>query len=636
METNKRVSLKTKIFLVLLVSNLSVILIVGCISYFSKRNALKEQVEDSLSIMSEELADKIDRYLNQRLADTRAIALHYSLHGLKSTTSNQNRILAQYLRIYPFYDHISIINTEDIKIPTETEQAAEKQNIWYLPAMKGHITSSDMYISPLTDEPTMSFAAPVTDESGKVVSIITTNLRLDSLWDMVDRVHAENIKKKLSSYAFLINKDGYIIAHPNKEKILKENPLRDGKDARLRAMISQMTEGKAGTASYEYEGITKVAAYSPCKGYGQYKGHGWSVGVTEPYSELFAPMNRLLMIYILMFFLTFLATLYASSRLAVYLIRPILALKEAAAKVGGGNFSLRIEEGAEDEIGDLAISFNKMAETLEGRDNQIKEYTRTLTQINSELGIKQEELSLANQHLKVTNEELIKLEKQKDEFMAMITHDIKSPLSTVISYTEMMMDGTIKLGGDESSKAISSIQASGYKILSLVDNYLVSSAIEAKKLTLSPQPLDLNLFVEGEIPFFKPQMEKKNIKFIFNKAATMPKVMADKIQLDRAFSNIMSNALKFTPPNAEITVSTLLLEKEAAIAVSDTGGGISEDEIDGLFNKYRRSKNTAKIEGMGLGLFISKAIAEAHGGRLTAESRLGEGSTFTIYLPLKG
>ncbi len=452
METNKRVSLKTKIFLVLLVSNLSVILIVGCISYISKRNALKEQVEDSLSIMSEELADKIDRYLDQRLADTRAIALHYSLHGLKSTTSNQNKILAQYLRIYPFYDHISIINTEDIKIPSYTEQTAEKKNIWYLPALKGRITSSDMYISPLTDEPTMSFAAPVTDENGRVVSIITTNLRLDYLWEMVNHVHAENVKKKLSSYAFLINRDGYIIAHPNKEKILKENPLKDGKDARLRDMISQMTEGRAGTASYEYEGITKVAAYAPSVGYGQYKGHGWSVGVTEPYSELFAPMNRLLTIYILMFILTFIAAMYASSRLAVYLVRPILALKEAAARVGAGNFTLRIERAAEDEIGDLAVSFNNMAETLETRDNQIKEYTRTLTRINRELGVKQEELSLANQNLKVTNDELVKLEKQKDEFMAMITHDIKSPLSTVISYSEMIMDGTITPGGDEAEK----------------------------------------------------------------------------------------------------------------------------------------------------------------------------------------
>ncbi len=172
--------------------------------------------------------------------------------------------------------------------------------------------------------------------------------------------------------------------------------------------------------------------------------------------------------------------------------------------------------------------------------------------------------------------------------------------------------------------------------MSLVDNYLVSAAIEAKKLSISKQPLDINLFVEEEIPFFEPQMDKKKIKFAFNKTADIPRVMADRIQLDRAFSNIMSNALKFTPANSGITVSTQLFEKEVAIAVSDTGGGISEDEIDGLFNKYRRSKNTSKIEGMGLGLFISKAIAEAHGGRLTAESRLGEGSTFTIYLPLQG
>ena len=118
-----RKSLKAKLFLIFFSLNLSVILLVGFISYQSKRGALKGQVENSLSIMSTELADKVDRFLGQRLADTRAIALHYSLHGLKTTTSGQNRILAQYLRIYPYYEHISLINISDVRVPTPSDIA---------------------------------------------------------------------------------------------------------------------------------------------------------------------------------------------------------------------------------------------------------------------------------------------------------------------------------------------------------------------------------------------------------------------------------------------------------------------------------------------------------------------------------
>ncbi len=94
----------------------------------------------------------MDRYLAEKFADTRALALHYSLHGVKTTTSSQNSILSEYMKIYPYYDHISIINVEDIKKP-ETTGNKGYSNTWYLPALNGQITLSDMYISPLTDKP---------------------------------------------------------------------------------------------------------------------------------------------------------------------------------------------------------------------------------------------------------------------------------------------------------------------------------------------------------------------------------------------------------------------------------------------------------------------------------------------------
>lgn len=624
-----RKSLKAKIFLIMFFSNLAVILLVGAFSYYSKKAALNDEIKANLSIMASELADKVGRYLNQRQADTRAIALHYSLYGLKSTTSNQNDILAKYLKIYPFYEHINIINVEDLKLPIKSSFSVHEP--WYMPALRGNIVSSDVYVSPFTGKPTMSFAAPVMNEKGHVISVITTNLKMGQLWELLDQVQQENSEKGQTGSAFIVNKEGYFIAHPDKDKILNEMPM-ELPDRGLKKMVSAMVEGGSGTTTFDYENIRKMAAYAPCNGFGDYKGHGWSIAVTENYSDISASLKRLLHVYLIIFLLTSLAVLVITRKLANYLVGPILALQGGATKIGAGNFGMRIRTVAEDEIGDLAKSFNSMAEALESRDAKIREYTDNLKAINNELAAKQEELSQANTFLKKTNEEIVRLEKQKDEFLAMITHDIKSPLSTVLTYCEMILDDTIT-GEDDTNKAITSIHASGHKILTLVENYLVSTAIEAGKFHLKKEALDLNEFLDDGLPFFLPQFEKKKIKFAFEKREGLPAVSADKVQLDRAFSNLISNAIKFSPSGARITVSTGLSEYGVSISISDNAGGIEEAELKSLFDKYQRSKNTGRIEGMGLGLFIAKAIVEAHGGKLTVVSKVGYGSTFSIHIP---
>jgi signal transduction histidine kinase len=614
MQVNIRTSLKTKLFLIFFVMDLSVILLLGFISYQSKKDALRRQTENSLSIIASELADKVDRYLADKYEDTRALALHYSLHGLKTTTSSQNAILAEYLKIYPYYEHISVINVEDIRKPRKTG-GKNYSNTWYLPALNGQVTSSDMYISPLTDKPTMSFAAPVYDTQGKLVSIITTNLKLEYIWDMLDAVAKENKASGRTGYAFLLNRDGLLIAHPRDEILRPRPPLPPG----IKKLVQAMTSGKSGTAYYSSRrGVKKVAGFAPLKGFGDYKGHGWSVGVNENYSDLQEPMNRLLKIYFMLFVITAFAAFVISRYLAEYVVKPVSELREGAAKIGAGNFRFRIPHIHEDEIGELANSFNSMANALEERDRKINEYNDYLKD--------------ANYELERTNNELVRLEKEKADFNAMITHDIKSPLSTILTYAEMIGDGALS-GEEELKKAMSSVYASGKKILTLVDNYLVSSAIDAGKLKLNVQPVSVNELIEDSMTFFVPQAERKNVKISFQKGTGLPRIMADKVQLDRVIGNILGNALKYIPSGSSITVSTKAAEDGIEIAVSDTGKGIPEKDVDTMFQKFRRSSATGKIEGMGLGLYIAKAVTEAHGGSISLASRVGEGTTFIVRLP---
>ncbi len=461
----------------------------------------------------------------------------------------------------------------------------------------------------------MSFAAPIYDKQGKLVSIITTNLKLEYIWDMLDAVAEENKATGHTGYAFLLNKEGLFIAHPA-DQILQPRPHMppDTKD-----MVHEMTSGNRGTAYYSSrKGVKKLAGYAPLKGFGEYKGHGWSVGVNENYSELQDPMNRLLKIYFMLFVITAFAAFVISRYLAGHIVKPVNELRDGAAKIGAGDFALRIPHKHEDEIGELANSFNSMANALQERDQKINEYNDYLKD--------------ANYQLERTNDELVRLEKEKADFNAMITHDIKSPLSTILTYAEMIGEGTLT-GEEELHKAMSSVYASGKKILNLVENFLVSSAIEAGKLKLNVQPVSINELIEDSMTFFIPQAERKNVKISFLKGTGLPRIMADKVQLDRVIGNILGNALKYIPSGSSVTVSTTAVEDGIEIAISDTGKGIPEKDVDTMFQKFRRSNATGKIEGMGLGLYIAKAVTEAHGGSISLTSRVGEGTTFTVRLP---
>ena len=143
-------SLKTKLLILFFTLNLACVLLVGITSLQSKRAALKEVAENNLSVITVSLADKVDRFMAGRVEDIDSMALHYSLEGLKTTTSGQNRILAEYLKIHPYFDHISIINVEDIRMPKKAEAQPRKIS---LGGAKKFLASSTLFLKNSKTEP---------------------------------------------------------------------------------------------------------------------------------------------------------------------------------------------------------------------------------------------------------------------------------------------------------------------------------------------------------------------------------------------------------------------------------------------------------------------------------------------------
>lgn len=227
---------------------------------------------------------------------------------------------------------------------------------------------------------------------------------------------------------------------------------------------------------------------------------------------------------------------------------------------------------------------------------------------------------------------------RKNQFLASMSHELRTPLHTIISCSGNALEGII---GDISPKAksyFSYVYKSSSHLLSIIDELLDLSKIEAGKLKLEIQEVPLNDFINQTVALVKPLMVQKGQILEINISDNVPYTfMADPLRLKQALCNLLSNAYKFTQPNKKITFNCYLKEQEyIAFSVTDEGPGIPEADIPRIVQPFEQGKNNndSAIKGTGLGLPLVKRIAELHGGTLEIRSKVAQGSHFIITLPL--
>ena len=224
--------------------------------------------------------------------------------------------------------------------------------------------------------------------------------------------------------------------------------------------------------------------------------------------------------------------------------------------------------------------------------------------------------------------------KQAD-FCAMVAHDLRSPLTNVMSTSAMLEDGLLGPITEEQKKWLSKIETTCRHLVNLVNDFLDMSKIEAGRLDLIKERIDLYNLIRGSLENFLPLARGKNIVLASRVDPNLPSIVADPRRLEQMLSNFVSNAVKFTPSGGRIEVGAVQDYESVRMCVKDTGVGIPSHEIGQLFEKYRQSSSgkSSEHKGTGLGLVIGKMIAEAHGGQISVESEAGIGSTFTVTLP---
>ena len=302
--------------------------------------------------------------------------------------------------------------------------------------------------------------------------------------------------------------------------------------------------------------------------------------------------------------------------------KPIQILSSLTAKVGRGEYDFVIPIHRTDELGQLADAFAGMVKNLkELREKEIDQARR---------------IQQSNADLQSTNSELVKANKAKDEFLSIMSHELKTPLNVIMGYAELARTDTLPAIGLKPEEAVNKILIHSKDLLHMVDEILQATRIEAGAARAVVEDVNLAAFLD-DLKISCDNPTTKELTLIWNYQHDLPATRTDRDKLKHILQNLIANAIKFTPEGS-VTVSARHLadKKIVEFKVADTGIGIPPELLASIFERFRQidASNTRTYGGVGLGLFIVKRFAEMLGGRITVDSKPEEGSTFTLTLPV--
>ena len=299
------------------------------------------------------------------------------------------------------------------------------------------------------------------------------------------------------------------------------------------------------------------------------------------------------------------------------IVKPV---KEVSDLISAGQLNVRSEIQTGDEFEDLSHAFNRMLRNLVSMQDQYR-------QVNTDLDRKVDELAQANMALYESN-------RLKSDFLATMSHELRTPLNSIIGFSDVLLSGDQL--AEKPRRWVGNIQTSGQRLLNLINDILDLAKIEAGKMQVRLEEFGLHDLADGLVNMFRPLAERKNIDLRYLIDPELPTLRQDPTKFQQILQNLLSNAIKFTPEGGRVVLRAEADPRFITMTVTDTGIGIAPEEQELVFQKFRRSGNplTREHPGTGLGLSISRELAKLLGGEITLRSELGQGSTFTVRLPL--
>jgi signal transduction histidine kinase len=252
---------------------------------------------------------------------------------------------------------------------------------------------------------------------------------------------------------------------------------------------------------------------------------------------------------------------------------------------------------------------------------------------------------LIQSHLISSQQQVVKqlqqLDKAKTDFLATVNHELRTPLTSIMAYLDMIQESTVHPVSNEVHQMLDIVVRNTERLRLLIEDMLSVSRNGDTDSSLHLTPVRLGRTLDIVTGALRPLAKLQNVTIALEPVQEDPEIMGDEVQLEQVFTNLVSNAIKFTPSGGKIRVGSVSHAAEdgtrwASVSVADTGIGISSDEIGHVFTRFYRASNamSGAVPGTGLGLAITEDIVKRHGGRIDVASRLGAGTTVTVSLPL--
>lgn len=324
-------------------------------------------------------------------------------------------------------------------------------------------------------------------------------------------------------------------------------------------------------------------------------------------------------------------------------VRPIERLRANVREVSAGNLNVRSNVSGDDEVGELASAFDMMVSDLQHSYTQLEGEIVERRHAEAELGEYRDHLEQLvderTEELLQLNEELVAATRAKDDFLASMSHELRTPLNSIIGFTEIMLR---RLAGDitdEQQRQLTMVRDSGQQLLLLVDDVLDLARINAGHITVSTAEMSVPETIERLAEMMRPLADTKGLQLALSFHEGAPTaIVSDRGKVDQIMLNLLANAVTYTDRGS----ITIIVRPEddhcVALEVHDTGMGIPAASLDIIFEQFHRAHRELAVThpGTGLGLSISRRLAEALGGRLDVQSSVGEGSVFSLVLPIAG
>jgi signal transduction histidine kinase len=637
-------NLNTRLTALFLFIGLIPLLITVGITIFLTNNVLRDvAIEDEQARVQNE-ADIIDRFLATTVDDLALLRNSNTMQDLVSAIADRNSLDLQRLRRQleqefvtymenrtfrgnAIYEHIRFLDEngfEFVRIDNIDGGASSvfsvnlnsRSNTAYFQATK-ELQEGEIYVSALElfnefgvvqtpHTPVIRYAAPIYGEEA-LIGVLVLDVRAQGFLDL--------IQEHSNGSTFLLDADGYYLLHNDPSKTfgrdLNTNVTIESEKPDLEFLLSE-----AGPGVHETD--DEITFYRIVIPQGQSDRY-WVLASTVSLDSILSLVRQQQTVLFISLLVVGGLVLIIALFFARSISQPVVQMTDVAIHVADGDLQRLVQISGDDEIGRLGTAFNRMTQQLRelitGLEDRVRERT-------SELEEARLEAERAND--------------VKSQFLASMSHELRTPLNGIINFTGFVLDGMLGPINEKQSKFLGDVVSNSEHLLALINDVLDISKIESGSLKLYiEEDINLNEEMQKVLRTGEGLLNDKPVNILTHIPKDLPRVSGDKRRINQIMLNLISNACKFTDEGT-ITVSASQENGFITFTVKDSGPGIAPEDHKAVFENFKQTETGLRQGGgSGLGLPISRKLAEAHGGQLWFESERDQGTTFFVKLPIQ-